>query len=368
MDTNMIDALKYEYSQALANCSSTLFRHPACSMADQLKAIIPLAEQYNESDTYGQGVVVNDFENEVAALLGQPAALFLPSGTMAQLIALRIWAEQKHINTVAFHPTSHLQLHEQHAYSHLHGLQSCLVGQPDDAICVDDLSKIDQPIAALLLELPMREIGGQLPSWQELLKQHSWAKDNNVALHLDGARLWSCTEHYHKSLAEIGCLFDSVYVSFYKDLDGIAGAMLAGSEEFIAAARVWARRAGGNLITMFPLVLAAKQGLAENLPLMPQFVRKANTIAAYFNQHSSTKTIPIQPPTNLFHVVIEQPASLLMPKLIQWTQQNNIALLPQPRTIEDGLCRFEITIGKNALKLSDKQWNSAIQNFAASIA
>jgi threonine aldolase len=363
--SNMLsNEFKKQYLRTLADCDHTLFRHPQRSMAERLQAIIPLAAQYKEADCYGQGALVNEFEQQTADLLGHDAALFLPSGTMAQTMALRIWAEQKNCNKVAFHPTSHLQLHEQNAYQALHGLEACLVGKPDDVISREDLDAIPLPLAALLLELPMREIGGQLPTWDELNAQQAWAREQGVALHLDGARLWSCTEYYQKSLAEIGSLFDSVYVSYYKDLDGIAGAMLAGSTDFICAARIWTRRLGGNLITLFPYILAAKQGVAVNLPLMPEFIAKAAIIAKLFNQQAAMRTIPLNPPCNLFHLVIEQNADGLMPEVMKWSQQHKIALLPLPRTLTSTSCRFELTLGQNALKISDQDWHKAIASFA----
>ena len=361
------NTFKKQYLLTIADCNSTLFRHPNRTMADRLEAIVPLSKNYSEADCYGQGALVNKFEQEIATMLGHEAALFLPSGTMAQTMALRIWAEQKHCNKVAFHPTSHLQLHEQNAYQALHGLDACLVGKVDTVISQKDLDSVPLPLAAVLLELPMREIGGQLPSWDELTAQQNWAKQQGVALHLDGARLWSCTEYYQKSLAEIGGLFDSVYVSFYKDLDGIAGAMLAGSHDFISGARIWARRLGGNLITLFPDILSAKQGLAKHLPVMPEYVTKAATIAKLFNQHVKTRTMPLNPPCNLFHLVIQQSAEQLMPKVMMWSQQHKIALLPLPRTLTDTSCRFELTIGQNSLSLSDEEWSKAITSFAKAI-
>jgi threonine aldolase len=336
-------------------------------MAERLQSIISLSTQYIEADCYGQGPLVNEFEQQIATMLGQEAALFLPSGTMAQTMALRIWAEQKHCNRVAFHPTSHLQLHEQNAYQALHGLDACLIGKADTVIDYEDLNAVPLPLAAVLLELPMREIGGQLPSWNELEMQQKWARQNDFALHLDGARLWSCAEYYQKSLAEIAGLFDSVYVSFYKDLDGIAGAMLAGSADFISKAKIWTRRLGGNLFTLFPDILAAKQGLATHLPVMPKYVAKAASIAKLFNQQTNIHTIPLNPPCNLFHLIIEQSAEELMPKVMHWSQQQEIALLPFPRTLTDSSCRFELTIGQNALSLSDEEWAKAITSFAKQI-
>src|SRR3977135_910912 len=106
-----------------------------------------------EPDRYGEGSLINDFEREVAALLGKEAAVFLPSGTMAQQIALRIWADCKHNRTVAFHPTCHLEMHEQKGYELLHGLHGHLVGERSRLITLDDLRAIPVPLGALLLEL-----------------------------------------------------------------------------------------------------------------------------------------------------------------------------------------------------------------------
>jgi feruloyl esterase len=87
----------------------------------------------------------------------------MPTGTMAQQIALRIWSDRRGTRTVAFHPTCHLELHEQKGYQLLHGLHGRLVGDPNRLITLEDLESIHEPVAALLLELPQREIGGLLP-------------------------------------------------------------------------------------------------------------------------------------------------------------------------------------------------------------
>lgn len=358
---------KADYLQLIENCHYSLIRHPKFSMAEQLQALIPLSEKYSEAETYGEGRLINEFEQEIADLLGHSSALFVPSGTMAQLIALRIWAEQKKSKSVAFHPLSHLQLHEHNAYKELHALDAYMVGDKDRVVSFDDLNRLKQSISALLLELPMREIGGQLPGWEDLVKQRKWATENDVALHLDGARLWSCGEYYDKNLAEIAGLFDSVYVSFYKDLDGIAGAMLLGSDTFIEQARTWLRRCGGNLITMFPDVLAAKLGVNKNLPLMGEFATKAKVIAAYFNDLTPFRTLPLSPQVNLFHLEIEQSDSVLMPKIASWSAQNKIAILPLPRSTTKSTSRFELTVGKNALQLSDITWKHAIHSLGKAL-
>src|SRR5215211_3150991 len=197
--------------------------HGAPPIREALLQLAHATAPDERQDRYGTGERVERLEARVADLLGQEAAVFMPSGTMAQQIALRIWSERKRCATVAFHPTCHLELHEERGYERLHGLHARLVGDPNRLIAFADLEAIREPLAALLLELPQREIGGLLPEWDELVAQGTWARERDIALHLDGARLWEAGPFYGREYAELAGLFDSVYVSFYKGLGGLAG-------------------------------------------------------------------------------------------------------------------------------------------------
>ncbi|HEY1014245.1 MAG TPA: beta-eliminating lyase-related protein, partial [Herpetosiphonaceae bacterium] len=267
-------------AQVRRACSRFLSGHYPRTPRQQLADLAAATPDELEPDHYGGGPLINDFEREIAALLGAEAAVFMPSGTMAQQIALRIWAERSGRRGVAFHPTSHLELHENQAYRELHGLRGVLVGGRERLLTLADLEQIGQPLAALLLELPQREIGGLLPSWAELTAICAWARERGIALHLDGARLWECQPFYGRSYAEIAALFDSAYVSFYKILGGISGAALAGSAEFIAEAKIWQHRHGGRLHRLFPGVLAARAGLAARLERIGAYCAHARETAA----------------------------------------------------------------------------------------
>ncbi len=89
----------------------------------------PYAE--NNADNYGAGGYVAEFEAEIAELLGKEAAVIMPSGTMAQQIALRIWSDRAQNKTVAFHPMCHMHTHEHMGYQELHHLSPVLLGEPD---------------------------------------------------------------------------------------------------------------------------------------------------------------------------------------------------------------------------------------------
>src|SRR5499427_1736340 len=106
------------------------------------------------TDHYGSGGVVAELEIEVGGLLGKPAAVFLPSGTMAQQSVLRVHADRRQRRTVIFHPMCHLRRHEGQAFQRLHGLTGRPAGDSDRLMSIDDLTAVAEPPAALLIELP----------------------------------------------------------------------------------------------------------------------------------------------------------------------------------------------------------------------
>ena len=105
MTASITEKTKHAYSRVAEQASSSLLRQPQRSMADELHLLAYEVEQNEKRDVYGSGALINDFEGEVAKLLGKPAALFLPTGTLAQPLALRIHADQRQRNGVALHPT-----------------------------------------------------------------------------------------------------------------------------------------------------------------------------------------------------------------------------------------------------------------------
>ena len=342
-----------ERQQLFRSCERFLLGHGPRHIPTELAALARAAAPAQAPDAYGAGGALEELEQELAALFAKPAALFLPSGTMAQQIALRIHAERANNRTVAFHPTCHLELHEQRGYARLHGLHACLVGRRDRLLARADLDAVAEPVAALLLELPQRELGGLLPSWEELCAQRDWARERRVALHLDGARLWESMPYYGRTLAEAAGLFDSVYVSFYKTLGAIAGAALLGSTELIAEARVWQRRHGGNLVSLYPYVLSARECLRQRLAKVPEYVERARGVAACFARLPGVRVVPDPPVTNLFHVHWPVPSEALLQASAAVARERRIALVTRTRPCDvAGHSISEITIGDAARAIS----------------
>src|SRR5262249_15678501 len=138
-----------ERDELLGRCDRFLFGHGVQRPHDVLAELADEAGPDEQPDRYGEGSLITDFEREIADLLGKEAAVFLPSGTMAQQIALRIWADRSHSSSVAFHPTCHLEIHEQKGYALLHGLHGRLVGERTRLLTLEDLQATAGPLAAL---------------------------------------------------------------------------------------------------------------------------------------------------------------------------------------------------------------------------
>jgi threonine aldolase len=289
-------------------------------------------------------------------LLGKEDAVFLPTGTMAQQIALRIWSERSHITLVGFHPTCHLRLHEQMGYSRLHGLHARLIGEPERLLTLEDLLLVAEPLAALLLELPQREIGGQLPEWEELLAQIAWAKQRHIALHMDGARLWEAAPYYGRTYAEVAALFDSVYVSFYKGIGGISGAALAGTQDFIKEARVWQVRHGGRPFTLFPYILAARAGLHLRLTRFPGYHARALQVAEILGSIPGILVKPERPQTHMMHVYLRGSVDALSAANADIARESRVQLARGFSSTElPGYAKIELSIGDAAEALSNEE-------------
>ncbi|MGQ4277267.1 threonine aldolase family protein [Pseudidiomarina sp. E22-M8] len=289
---------------------------------------------------------------------GKPAALFLPSGTLAQPLALKIHCDQRNRTSIGLHPTSHLVLHEQGGYQKLWGLNTRLLGDTQKVLSFADL-KVQDPdhLAALVLELPMREIGGQLPAWDDLEAQVNWARQHTIAVHIDGARLWHCPAYYQRSLAEISALADSVYVSLYKDIGGIAGAVLAGEADFIAEAKIWSRRAGGNLISFYPYILAAEQGLEDNLESITEAVTYAQKLGPLLASIPGVTVNPATPQAALFHLHIDAERQALNETIDAYAEQHEVVVLSKPRAIDEhGKSICEISVGRSTMEHSVEFW------------
>ena len=308
-----------------------------------------------EHDVYGAGGFVEEFEDHVAATLGKQSAVFMPSGVMAQLAALRIHAESRGLSRFGMHPTCHLALHEENAFSSLMRLEGIMLGELHRPLLASDLAACKESLSSAVVELPIREAGGVLPSWPELEGLKAVARQNGVTLHMDGARLWECAAWYGRSVAQIAEGFASVYVSTYKGLGGQAGAVLAGDEPFVAQARVWRRRMGGTLYRLGPLVAPAAMRFDERIAMMPALYDGAIQLAHALAVLPRLRVNPAAPQTNMLHLHFDADPRVLRAARDRVAEEDGVWLFGGSRVSgTPGWSVVEIYVGDNLLALEDR--------------
>ena len=334
--------------------------------AHKLRAMLDRVDDGDQPDVYGVGGVVTRLEERVAALLGKESAVLMPTGSMASQVALRLHADARSCRTVAFHPRAHVEVHERKGYAVVHGLTGLLLGDADRLVTPGDLAAVREPLAAVLLELPQRDLGGLLPEWDDLVAQTTWARERGTAVHLDGARLWEAQPYYGRPHAEIAALFDTVYVSLYKGLEGLAGALLAGPAEHAEQAREWRARLGGQLHNAWPLALSAEDGLDNLVPRMPAFWERATELAAAMATVPGIEVVPDPPQTPLFHVLVHASMEALERAHAQLVEERGVELFRYARpTTSPRWSRFELTVGENAMAFEVGEVRELITHLAS---
>ncbi|MGW0468671.1 threonine aldolase family protein [Streptomyces sp. NPDC003027] len=383
MDESEQDAKRYRAS-VWSGAGRALWRSPAeASVGERLAELTELARRgrtlmdpHELVDTYGGGPV-GEVERRVADTLGLPAAVFFPTGTMAQQVALRCWSGRTGSPVVALHPLSHPEVHERGALGAVSGLRTVHPTDEPRLPTAEEVRTHPEPFGTLMLELPLRDAGFTLPTWDELVDVVDAARERDAVVHFDGARLWECAPHFGRGLREIAGLADTVYVSFYKSLGGISGAALAGPEEVMEEARVWLHRYGGLVFQQFPAAVAALRGLAVELPRLPSYVAHARVVAdglrAGFEEAGVPwfRVHPEPPHTHQFQVWLPYDADLLTAASLALTVETDTVLFRRwssPGTGgPPGVAVTEVTVGEPGLSWTKDDVREAVGAFLARV-
>jgi threonine aldolase len=354
---------------AQRGCDRILSGVRPLSIAERLTALREGLDPDVMPDFYGDGGPVSALEKRVAALLGTDVAVFFPTGTMAQQVALRCGAERTGNPAVGLHPLSHIALHERDGYALLGGLRRVSPTTAPRNPTAEAVAKLGERIGTLVFELPLRDAGFVLPTWAELTAVVEAARRTGARVHLDGARLWESAYRLGRSPAEIAALADSVYVSFYKSLGGISGAALAGSGELIEDARAWRHRYGGELFQQWPAALSALVGLDEQLPRLGEYVDHARTVAAALDAVPGARTFPAPPHTHQFRLWLPYPAATLNEANLAMAEEEKVWFAGNWRDdLVPGLAMTEITVAGPALEFGPEEVTELATRFLDRVA
>ncbi|MDL2355156.1 MAG: beta-eliminating lyase-related protein [Pseudomonadota bacterium] len=357
-------------AQLLASCHTVFPGHRARTPAQMFGAMAAWCEQNDIAhDVYGSGALIEQFERKVADLLGFEAAVFCISGTMAQVTALRLACEDRASRLVALHPTSHILVHEKSNYQLLGHFQALQTGDRHRPWTDDDLAAIPDKLGAVAMELPMREIGGQNPSWAELDAIKAHCRRRAVHLHMDGARLWEAAAGYGKSARAVAAGFDSAYVSLYKGIGGLGGSLLAGGAGFVARAAEWFRREGGNVIHRSPYVVSAAMQFDQRLAAFPDYFERTQWFYEQLRAHPLIRPNPAAPQANMLHLHLPVSRERALAIRDDLARKHGTWLFGRAaHAALPGTSAVELYVGDNLLNMPDHVVAEALARFSTALA
>ncbi len=207
-----------------------------------------------KTDSYSLGGVVEELEAEMASVLGKEAAVWLPTGTLANHLAVRLLAQNG--RRVLIQEQSHLYADSGDCAQTLSGLTLVPLApeqatyrfeEAEAAANQAQLGRVMTPVSALVIETPVRRRSGQSFDFGEMKKISAWAAQRKIGRHLDGARLFIEAAYTKRNVREYTALFDTVYVSTYKYFNAPSGAILAGPKSLLTDLYHTRRMFGGSL-------------------------------------------------------------------------------------------------------------------------
>ena len=260
------------------------------------KEYAQLLAQLTEKDTliddyYSLNGCVEELEIKFAKLLGKEAAVFMPTGTLANHLAIRSLAgnnkrvivqQESHVYNDTGDSTqilSNLNLIPLAANKATFSLE-----EVDAVVKKTESGRVASKVGVISIESPVRRKQGEVFEYEQMKQIATYAKANDIKMHLDGARIFLATPYTGITVTEYASLFDTVYVSLYKYFNAASGAILAGPKSLIAPMYHTRRMFGGGLHQAWPYAAVANyytDGFAERfakaVALSEELIKKLST-------------------------------------------------------------------------------------------
>ncbi|HEX3829730.1 MAG TPA: GntG family PLP-dependent aldolase [Sporichthyaceae bacterium] len=236
-------------------------------------------------DVYGEDPTVAALEERVAGLLGQPAALFTPTGSLANQLGVRLLVRPG--EEVLCESTAHIVRAELGGHAAFGGVTTRTWTASSGRLVADDVRRAVMPPAGPFLvstgvvsvENTHNFGGGTISALDELRALHGYARAGGFRLHLDGARLWNAHVATGTPLQDYGELFDAITVCLSKGLGAPVGSLVVGSAELIEQARWWRKRMGAGMRQVGILAAAGLYALDHHLERLADDHRRAAELA-----------------------------------------------------------------------------------------
>jgi threonine aldolase len=275
--------------------------------ATLLKRLID--EQGLAPDSYSLGGVVEALETECARTLGKERAIFMPTGTLANHLAVRALAGRP--SQVIVQEESHLYLDEGDCAQTLSNLTLMPLAAGRATFTADEVerlldrtrgARVVSRVSVISIETPVRRKQGERFDAAELARIVALARREGIKLHLDGARLFLQAAYTGEDVAGIARPFDTVYVSLYKYFNAPSGAILAGPRDVIDGMYHTRRMFGGGLASAWPFAAVARHYHAGFAERFAAAVRVADEAIRALERHGAFTIDRVSPGTNLFRL------------------------------------------------------------------
>ena len=308
-------------------------------------------------DVFGEDPSVNRLEAMSAAMFGMEAALFCPSGTMTNQIAIKCHTQPG--DEVICDKVSHVYIYEGGGIAFNSGCQvkpldgdsgRITASQIQDSINPDDVHKART--ALISLENTANRGGGSCYDFTEIQQIKEVCLQNNLNFHLDGARLWNALVAKNETPKQYGEIFDSISICLSKGMGSPVGSLLLGKTDFIRKARRVRKVFGGGMRQAGYLAAAGIYALENNISRLEVDHQHAKQIAAALSKKDFVgKMMPVE--TNI--IIFEVLGSYTPKEFCNKMQQHDILCLPISKTQVRMVTHLDITkeMLKNLLQVLD---------------
>jgi threonine aldolase len=255
-------------------------------------------------DVFGEDPTVNELERRAADLFGMEAALFVPSGTMSNQIAVRLHCRPQ--DEILLEPTCHIYLWEAGGPAALSGVTCRTIDAPRGILDVAHLEGKIRPddvhavrTRLVCLENTHNRGGGTVYPPGTVKAVSAWARGNGLAMHLDGARLWNAMVATGVAAREWARHFDTVSVCFSKGLGAPVGSALLGPKDLIQQGRRIRKLFGGGMRQAGFLAAACLYAMDHHIDRLADDHANAQLLAAAVRDVPGLRLVPAEVETNL---------------------------------------------------------------------
>ena len=308
-------------------------------------------------DVYAEDPTVNRLQNLIAEMFGKEASLFVPSGTMGNEVCIKVHTQPG--DEIIVEQDSHIFIYETAAPSLLAGVQVMPIPGRSGNMTVEQVKNAIRPkeyylppTKLICIENTHGRSAGSIIPLDEIKRIRNLSLNENIKMHLDGARLWNASVASGVSLKEYALYFDSLSVCFSKGLGAPIGSIIIGSEEFIQRARVYRKIFGGGMRQAGILAAAALYALDNNIDRLEEDHNKAYYFATELNQ---LKQIGINLNEIQTNMVIADvgPSKKNQQEVLNLLKINGVLLTPERSTSIRAVMHLDVSMDqvKDAVKV-----------------